>query len=64
MEWTELHEKFYDMPHTEKLKLFDAIKETSHPERKNNLINMVEGIREVRFSNGLACIHCGSLNLR
>ena len=64
MEWIELYEKFYDMPHTEKLKLFDAIKETLYPERKNNLINMVDGIREVRFSNGLACIHCGSSNVR
>jgi transposase-like protein len=64
LEWTELYEKFYDMPLAEKMKLFDAIKETLYPEPKSNLINMIEGIREVRFSNGLACIHCGSLSLK
>lgn len=64
MQWTELYEKFYDMPHTEKVKLYDAIKDTLYPEQKANITNMIDGIREVRFSNGLACIHCGSLSLK
>lgn len=41
MEWTELYEKFYDMPHTEKVKLYDAIKDTLYPEQKANIISMV-----------------------
>lgn len=44
--------------------MYDAIKDTLYPEQNTNIISMVEGIREVRFSNGLACIHCGSLHLK
>lgn len=44
--------------------LYDAIKEALYPEPNNNLISMIEGIREVRFSKRLACIHCGRLSLK
>lgn len=52
------------MLQAEKAKLYDAIKDTLYPEQKTNIISMVENIRGVRFSNGLACIHCGSLSLK
>lgn len=44
--------------------MYDAIKDTLYLEQKTNIISMVESIQEVRFSNGLACIHCGSLSLK
>lgn len=64
MEWTQLYENFSDMPQSEQMLLFQAIKDTLFPEPKDDISKMIENIREVRFSNGLACIHCGSLSLK
>ncbi len=64
VEWTQLYENFSDMPQSEQMMLFQAIKDTLFPEPKDDISKMVENIREVRFSNGLACIHCGSLSLK
>ncbi|SDG46009.1 ISXO2-like transposase domain-containing protein [Paenibacillus sp. cl6col] len=62
MDWKAVYGNFSDLPKSEQHSLFQAIKDTLFPEPKEDIANMVGEIREVRFSNGLACVHCGSVN--
>lgn len=60
MDWRSVYGDFSDLPKAEQHRLFQAIQDTLFPEPKEDIANMVDDIREVRFSNGLACVHCGS----
>jgi len=62
MDWKAVYGDFSDLPKSEQHSLFQAIKDTLFPEPKEDIANMVGEIREVRFSSGLACVHCGSVN--
>jgi transposase-like protein len=64
MDWKNVYEDFYDLPKSEQLRLFQAIKDTLFPEPKEDIAKIVGEIREVRFSGGLACVHCGSVNIK
>jgi transposase-like protein len=64
MDWKRVYEEFDDLPKTEQLRLFQAIQETLFPETKEDIANMIGDIREVRFSGGLACVHCGGVNVK
>ncbi|NGQ94871.1 IS1595 family transposase [Brevibacillus sp. SYP-B805] len=64
MDWKRLYEDFSDLSKTEQMRLFQAIKDTLFPEEKEDISKMIHQIREVRFSNGLACFHCGSIALK
>jgi transposase-like protein len=64
MNWKHVYEDFYDLPKSEQLRLFQAIKDTLFPDPKDDITEMVGEIREVRFNSGLACIHCGSVRIK
>lgn len=64
MDWKAVYGDFSDLPKSEQHSLFQAIKDTLFPEPKEDIANMVGEIREVRFSSGLACVHCGSVNIK
>lgn len=64
MDWRSIYGDFSDLPKAEQLRLFQAIQETLFPEPKEDIANMVGDIREVRFSQGLACVHCGSVAIK
>jgi transposase-like protein len=49
---------------SEQFSLFNAIKNTLFPEERSDISNMLEDIRETRFSGGLACLHCGSIAIK
>lgn len=64
MDWKNIYEDFDELPKSEQLHLFQAIKESLFPEPKEDIANMLGDIREVRFSGGLACVHCGSVSIK
>lgn len=61
--WLDLYEQFTDLSDEDKRQLFEAIKNDVNAESKKT-IGIYEGIRESRFRNGLACVHCGSLRVK
>lgn len=60
MGWKDLYEDFDELSQSEKLALFEAIKDTLFPEPRLKLDKVAEEVRDSRFSSGLACVHCGS----
>ncbi|MCL6572813.1 MAG: IS1595 family transposase [Bacillus sp. (in: Bacteria)] len=62
--WLDMYEKFAELPEQDKLQFFNAIKEDIFPEQKPDISKMVSDVREKRFSNGLACVHCGSMSVK
>ncbi|OXM84021.1 IS1595 family transposase [Paenibacillus rigui] len=64
MNWQSVFGDFSDLTKSEQHSLFQAIRDTLFLEPKDDIANMVGEIREVRFSNGLACIHCGSVGIK
>jgi len=61
--WLDLYAQFIDLSMEDKKQLFEAIKHDVSTEPKKP-IGLYKGIRESRFRNGLACIHCGSLRVK
>jgi hypothetical protein len=61
VKWEKLYEFFDELPKSEQLQLFQAMQTTLFPESKEDIAAMVSDIREVRFSSGHACVHCGSV---
>jgi transposase-like protein len=57
-----IYENFTDLLEKEQHHLFEAIKETLFPVPKFQ--GLLDDIREAKFSNGLACLHCGSLSVK
>lgn len=47
-----------------KSRLFKVIKDDIFPEEKMDISKMVSDVREKRFSNGLACVLCGSMSVK
>lgn len=64
MDWKKVYEKFDDLPKAEQFQLFKAIQDRLFPESREDIANMINDIREVRFSSGLACVHCGSVKVK
>ncbi len=64
MDWKAVYGIFNDLPKSEQLQLFQAIKDTLFPELKEDIVKMVGDIREVRFNGGWACVHCGSISIK
>lgn len=44
--------------------LFEAMKLDLFPEERQDIAKMLKDIRETRFSDGLACLHCGSVSVK
>lgn len=61
--WLDLYEQFTDLSEEDKRQLFEAIKNDVNAEPRT-VVGLYEGIREARFRNGLACVHCGSLRVK
>ena len=61
--WLDLYAQFTDLSEKDKQQLVEAIKNDVNAEPKK-VIGLYEGIREARFRNGLACVHCGSLRVK
>ncbi|MBA9086614.1 putative RNA-binding Zn-ribbon protein involved in translation (DUF1610 family) [Fontibacillus solani] len=64
MNWAKVYELFDELPKTEQFQLFQAMQTTLFPEPKEDIATLVSDIREVRFSGGLACVHCGSVSVK
>jgi transposase-like protein len=62
--WLDMYEQFAELSEQDKLRFFNAIKEDIFPEQKTDITKMVSDVREKRFSNGLACVHCGSMSVK
>ncbi|NIK80482.1 transposase-like protein [Paenibacillus castaneae] len=62
-EWLDLYAQYTDLSEEDKRQLFEAIKNDVNAGPKK-VIGIFEGIRESRFRNGLACVHCGSLRVK
>ena len=62
--WLDMYEQFSDLTKDEQIKLFFAMKEDLFPDSTTNISNKIVDIREKRFSNGLACVHCGSMSVK
>lgn len=61
--WLDLYAQFTDLSEEDKRQFFEAIKYDVDYEPKK-ATKLYEGIREARFRNGLACVHCGSLRVK
>ncbi len=62
--WAKVYELFDELPKEEQVQLFKAIQTTLFPESKEDIAHLVGDIREVRFSGGLACVHCGNVSVK
>ena len=62
--WLDMYEQFSDLTKDEQIKLFFAMKEDLFPDSTTNISNKIVDIREKRFSNGLSCVHCGSMSVK
>ncbi len=56
--WLDIYAQFTDLSEEDKRQSFEAIKNDVDSEPRK-VIGLYEGIRESRFRNGLACVHCG-----
>ncbi|GGG14753.1 transposase [Paenibacillus abyssi] len=61
--WLNLYAQFTDLSDEDKRQLFEAIKNDVNTEPKK-IIGIDEGIRQSRFRNDLACVHCGNLRVK
>ncbi|MEK4536483.1 hypothetical protein NST21_14305 [Peribacillus sp. FSL K6-1552] len=62
--WLDIYEQLSALPKGEQMKLFYAIKDDLFPDSTANISDKIVDIREKRFSNGLACVHCGSMSVK
>ena len=62
--WLDMYEQFVDLSEHDKLKFFNAIKEDIFPELSTDISTMVGDVREKRFTDGLACVYCGSVSVK
>ena len=60
MVWHDVYKDFHPLSKTEQMEQFKAVQQDLFPESKADISKMVGEVRETRFSNGLACVHCGS----
>lgn len=62
--WRHVYRDFSDLSKSEQLALFEAMKQELFPEERQDIAKMLKDIRETRFSDGLACLHCGSVSVK
>lgn len=60
--WKGVYADFTDLPKHEQQKLFNLIKEEFFSDEDEEEEFTV--IRETRFNEGLACVHCGSVKVK
>ena len=64
MDWLKVYEDFDELSKTDKHRLFEVIKEVLFLPDKLDISKLTDEIRENRFSEGLGCIHCGSVSVK
>lgn len=64
MVWHDVYKDFHSLSKSEQLELFKALQQDLFPEPKTDISKMVGEVRETRFSNGLACVYCGSMSVK
>lgn len=62
--WKAVYADFSDLPKHEQIKLFNLIKEDFFPDEDEKVNDAVTAIRETRFNEGVACVHCGSVKVK
>lgn len=62
--WKHVYEDINELTKDEQLKLFAALKRDLFPDEPDKITGLLKSIRENRFNNGLACVHCGSTSVR
>ncbi len=59
--WESLFQGFSELPKSEQFKLYNAIKFLLFPADQGYVAKIIKDIRESRFHEGHACLHCGSV---
>lgn len=62
--WKDVYEDFSDLTKSERLALFNAMKEDLFPEEPDKITKVLNTIREARFASGMTCVHCGSMSVK
>ncbi|ESU33973.1 Insertion element protein [Bacillus sp. 17376] len=62
--WKNLYADFIDLPKQEQIKLFNLLKVEFFTSEENDLSETFTTIRETRFKEGLACVHCGCMKVK
>lgn len=62
--WLDVYEDFSELSESEQLALFEAMKQDLFPDDPKKITELLNRIRESRFSSGLACVQCGSTSVK
>lgn len=62
--WLDIYEEFSELSKSEQIALFEAMKQDLFPDEPDKITKLLKSIRESRFSAGLACVHCGSKEVK
>lgn len=62
--WLDIYEDFGELPKSEQMALFEAMKQDLFPEEPDKITKLLKIIREARFASGLGCVHCGSTTVK
>jgi len=60
--WEGVYESYFNLPKEEKEKFIKAI-ERDRAAMKSDIAKLISNIRETRFSEGIGCVHCGSIEV-
>lgn len=62
--WESIFQGFSELSKSEQFKLYNAIKFLLFPADQGDGAKIIKNIRESRFHEGLACLHCGSVSVK
>lgn len=62
--WKDVYANFSDLPKHEQIKLFNLLTEDFFSNDEENMKDAFTTIREMRFKEGLGCVHCGSVKVK
>lgn len=62
--WLDIYEDFNKLLKSDKMALFNTIKNDLFPDEPNKITELLNSIRESRFASGLGCVHCGSTSVK
>jgi hypothetical protein len=62
--WLDVYEQFSELTESERLALFNAMKQDLFPDDPSKITKLLKDIREARFASGMACVHSEALLLR
>lgn len=60
----DVYEDFSELSKSDQLALFKGMNQELFPDEPNNIAELLNRIRESRFSSRLACVHCGSTSVK